>query len=69
MRQAREKAEKLIAGLVAQQQDLGRFADQIGTDVLSRGQDAFNDAIESTRRTIDGIDAALRRSSTSSSGT
>src|SRR5687767_12445060 len=59
LRDARAKAEKLIAGLVAQAQDLDRFARQIAPDKLAQGQQAFASAIESARRTLDGIDQAL----------
>ena len=59
LRDARAKAEKLIAGLVAQAQDLDRFARQLDPDKLAQGQQAFACAIESARRTLDGIDQAL----------
>ena len=59
LRDARAKAERLIAGLVAQAQDLDRFAHQLAPDKLAQGQRAFASAIESARRTLDGIDQAL----------
>jgi hypothetical protein len=59
LRQAKAKAEKLIASLIAQQQDLDRFATQIGQDKLAQGQKAFADAIGSAQKTLEGIDKAL----------
>jgi ABC-type transporter Mla subunit MlaD len=60
VRDARAKAEKVIAGLVAQAQDLDRFARQLAPDKLARGRQAFADAIASARRTLQGIDDAIR---------
>jgi hypothetical protein len=59
LRDARAKAEKLLAGLVAQAQDLDRFARQLAPDKLAQGREAFANAIASARRTLDGIDQAL----------
>ena len=59
LRDARAKAEKLIAGLVAQAQDLDRFARSLAPDKLARGHQAFADAIASARQTLDNIDQAL----------
>jgi hypothetical protein len=59
LRDARAKAEKVIAGLVAQAQDLDRFARQLAPDKLARGHQAFADAIASARRTLDRLDHAL----------
>jgi hypothetical protein len=60
---AKSKAQKLIDQLVAQQQDLDRFASTrqivLAPDKLAAGQQAFARAIESTRRTLEGIDKAL----------
>ena len=63
LRDARAKAEKLIAGLVAQSQDLDRFARQLAPDKLARGHQAFADAIDSARRTLDHLDQALAATS------
>jgi ABC-type transporter Mla subunit MlaD len=59
LRDARAKAEKLLAGLVAQSHDLDRFARQLAPDKLARGHQAFAEAIDSARRTLDNIDQAL----------
>jgi ABC-type transporter Mla subunit MlaD len=59
LRDARAKAEKLLAGLVAQSSDLDRFARQVAPDKIARGHQAFADAIASARRTLDNIDQAL----------
>lgn len=63
LRDAKAKAEKLMAGLIAQRQDLDRFADQIAPEKFAQGQKAFCDAIGSTRKAIEGIDQALRQCS------
>ena len=63
LRDARAKAQKLVTDLVAQQQDLDRFASgrqiAIAPDKLAPGQQAMARAIDSARRTIEGIDQAL----------
>ena len=59
LRDARAKAAKLMANLIAQRDDLARFAAQIAPDKRDAGQRAFANAIESTRRTLEGIDQAL----------
>jgi hypothetical protein len=68
LRDARAKAEKLVTDLVAQQQDLDRFATgrqiAIAPDRLAPGRQAIARAIDSTRRTIEGIDQALATAST-----
>jgi len=60
LREAKAKVEKLVASLIAQQQDLDRFATQIAPDKLAQGQKAFDDAIGSTLKTVHEIDQALR---------
>ncbi len=60
LRDAKAKAEKLMADLIAQRDNLDRFAPQLAPEKLVRGQAAFANAIESTRRTLAGIDQALR---------
>jgi len=62
LRDARAKAEKLLAGLLAQAQDLDRFARQVAPDKLAGGREAFANAIASARRTVDGLDRALAAS-------
>jgi hypothetical protein len=65
LRDARAKAERLMANLIAQRDDLARFAAQIDPDKHVAGQRAFANAIESTRKTLEGIDQALGRHTTS----
>jgi hypothetical protein len=60
LRDARAKAAKLMANLIAQRDDLARFEPQIAPDKRAAGQRAFANAIESTRKTLEGIDQALR---------
>ena len=64
LRDARAKAERLVADLVAQQRDLDRFASRpqvvLAPEKVAQGRAAFEDAIESARRTVAGIDRALR---------
>ncbi|MDB5320539.1 MAG: hypothetical protein JWN40_2170 [Phycisphaerales bacterium] len=60
LRDARAKAARLMANLIAQRDDLARFAPQIAPDKRAQGQLAFANAIESTRKTLEGIDQALR---------
>ena len=59
LRDARSKAAALMATLIAQRDDLARFAPQIAPDKQAAGQQAFANAIESTRRTLEQIDQAL----------
>jgi hypothetical protein len=63
LRDARAKTQKLVTDLVAQQQDLDRFASgrqiAIAPEKLAPGQQAIARAIDSARRTIEGIDQAL----------
>ncbi|HEY7119834.1 MAG TPA: hypothetical protein VH475_24805 [Tepidisphaeraceae bacterium] len=66
LRDARAKAQKLLAGLIAQCHDLDRFAGQLAPDRLAQGQQAFANAIDSARRTLDGIDQALSAGAQSS---
>jgi hypothetical protein len=67
LRDARAKAQKLIAQLLAQQEDLDRFSSQqqivLSPEQLAQGKQAFAQAIESTRKTLQGIDAALEQTS------
>ena len=57
---AKRQAERLIRDLVAQQQDLDRFAGQMAPDKLEPGQQAFADAIRSARQTLAEIDQAIQ---------
>jgi len=59
LRDARAKAEKLLAGLLTQAHDLDRFTRQVAPDKLAPGREAFANAIASARRTLNGIDQAL----------
>jgi hypothetical protein len=59
LRDARSKAERLMVNLIAQRDDLERFAPQIDPDKRALGQQAFANAIDSIRKTLDGIDQAL----------
>jgi hypothetical protein len=63
LRDARSKAAALMANLIAQRDDLARFAPQIAPQIApdkqAAGQQAFANAIESTRRTLEHIDQAL----------
>ena len=58
--EARSKAAALMANLIAQRDDLARFAPQIAPDKQAAGQLAFANAIESTQRTLEQIDQALQ---------
>jgi len=60
LRDARSKAAALMANLITQRDDLARFAPQLAPDKQAAGQQAFADAIESTRRTLERVDQALR---------
>jgi len=60
LRDARAKAEKLMANLIAQRDDLIKFAPQIAPDKLQQGQTAFANAIESTGKMLHNLDQALR---------
>jgi hypothetical protein len=62
LRAAREKAEKLLAGLIAQGEDLDRQPRDIRIDPakLAEGREAFAGAIASARRTLEAIDEALK---------
>ena len=64
LRDARAKAQKLLAQLLAQQEDLARHASgprvALAPEKLASGQQAFDRAIESTRRTLRHIDEALQ---------
>jgi hypothetical protein len=60
LRDARAKAERLVAGLLAQSRDMDRFADRLAPEKLAEGRAAFARAIESARRTVEQIDLALR---------
>jgi ABC-type transporter Mla subunit MlaD len=68
LREAKAKAEKIIASLIAQQQDLDRFATQIAPEKLAQGQKAFADAIGSTVKTVHEIDQALRAGNPTDAG-
>jgi hypothetical protein len=59
LRDAKAKAEKLLASLIAQRDDLDRSAGKIAADQLARGRSVFTDAIGSTRKTLEQIDHAL----------
>jgi hypothetical protein len=63
LRDAKAKAEKLIASLIAQRDDLDRFTGHIAPEKIAQGRKAFADAIGSTRKTLDGIEKALRAAS------
>ena len=69
LRDAKAKAEKLIASLIAQQDDLDRFAAHVDPDKFAQGKKAFAEAIGSTRKTLDGIENALRTRRHSASDT
>ena len=60
LKDAKANAERLIRDLVAQQQDLDRFAGQIAPDKLEPGQRPFADAIRSARATLHGLDDAIQ---------
>ena len=62
LRDARDRAQKLIASLIAQRQELDRFSLQIAPERLAQGQKAFSDAISSTQKTLQEIDRALQNS-------
>jgi ABC-type transporter Mla subunit MlaD len=65
---ARAKAKNLLDALIAQRQDLDRFADHLAPDKLAQGRQAFANAIESARQALDGIDQALATGAPSSAG-
>jgi len=60
LRQARAKASKLLDNLIAQRDDLERAALRLASDQQELGRQAFESAIASARRTLEGIDGALR---------
>jgi hypothetical protein len=60
LRLAREKASRLLAALIAQRDDLERVPLQTAPDQWELGRKAFENAIASARRTLQGIDDAIR---------
>ena len=62
LRAAREKAAKLLADLLAKQEDMDRQPSPAHLDPakLAQGREAFANAITSARRTLDAIDNALK---------
>ena len=60
LRLAREKATKLLESLIAQRDDLERVPLQTAPDQWELGRKAFENAIASARRTLQGIDDAIR---------
>jgi len=60
LRLAREKASKLLESLIAQRDDLERVPLQSAPDQWELGRKAFENAIASARRTLQGIDDAIR---------
>jgi hypothetical protein len=60
LRLAREKASKLLESLIAQRDDLERVPLQTAPDQWELGRKAFENAIASARRTLQGIDDAIR---------
>lgn len=60
LRDARSKAESLIADLVEQRRDFDRSASQIDPAKLASGQEAFTNAIDAARQTVAEIDRALQ---------
>lgn len=60
LREAKAKAQKLMASLIEQSQDLDRFVGRMAPDKLAEGQQAFEVAINSARRALQQIDLALQ---------
>ena len=60
LRLAREKATKLLESLITQRDDLERVPLQSAPDQWELGRKAFENAIASARRTLQGIDDAIR---------
>ena len=60
LRLAREKATKLLESLITQRDDLERVPLQTAPDQWALGRKAFENAIASARRTLQGIDDAIR---------
>ena len=64
LRDARARAQNLLSQLLAQQQDLEQHGSgprvALAPEKLAAGQQAFDRAIESTRRTLRHIDEALQ---------
>jgi hypothetical protein len=60
LRQARVKAGTLLDNLITQRDDLERAAARLASDQQELGRRAFENAIASARRTLEGIDGALR---------
>ncbi len=60
LRDAQAKAQKLMDRLIAQRDDLGRSGLSLAPDRLARGKAAFAEAIQSTQKTLHGIEHALR---------
>jgi hypothetical protein len=65
LHEAKAKAERLLASLLAQRQDLDRQAVHVQLDPtkLALGREAFANAIDAARRTVHSIDAALKLTS------
>jgi hypothetical protein len=64
LRRAKDSAERLLAQLLAQQDDLDAFAARqqlvLAPDQVAAGRRAFERAVESTRQTLARIDQALQ---------
>jgi hypothetical protein len=64
LRDAKLKAENLLAQLLARQQDLEQHVSRpqvaVGPENFAAGRRAFDRAIESTRQTLEQIDQALQ---------
>ena len=65
LHEAKAKAERLLASLLAQRQDLDRQAVHVQLDPakLALGREAFANAIDAARRTVHSIEAALKLTS------
>jgi hypothetical protein len=59
LQQARAKAQALLDRLLEQQADLDRSPPQLPPDQLAQGQQAFDQAVDAAKRTLENINQAL----------
>jgi hypothetical protein len=59
-RGAKENAEKLVTELLARRAELNRSDPTVPEDQLAAGRTALDRAIESAKRMVESLDAAIR---------
>ena len=60
LRQARQRAEKLLGDLLRQQAEIEQSPPKLEPGQLAQGRMAMQKAIESARRCLDNLDDALK---------